>query len=380
MKKYSWFFLLSLAWLTSTPGATVRVNLVNGTTGAIPQVKAVDLIVPMLNMQTIATVQPANGTAVFSDVDMNQYPALLARTTYAGVTYTETIRENTLPGADPGTYAADLQVFEVTSQPGNSLFMEIPFFVITAFGDSLYIQKEYRYVNNSMPPRTFLASEGLIKFYLPQAGQGSADISVTTGATPVRAIPNISGETAILTNALKPGETKVDVIYRVPFSNQRAVVRETFYQDVEHFHLYGRPSGLSIASPSLRNEGVNEQQNVGIYAALDIKAGETMNIQVSGSTMSNMQPVLMPRMSSTHTIVLVVLSILILAIGLSYALTHEPVMDTDESSQITALQRTRTDLLRQLAKMTDGEATPEKQKLQKRLRKIYQRLQEHDAL
>ncbi|MCF7801051.1 MAG: hypothetical protein K9N34_03430 [Candidatus Marinimicrobia bacterium] len=380
MKKYSWFFILSLVWISMMPGATVRVNLINGTTGVIPQVEVVDLVVPMLNMQSIGSVKPENGTAVFANVDMNQYPALLAQATYEGVTYTETIRENTLPGADPGTFAADLQVFEVATQPDDSLFMEIPFFVITAFGDSLYIQKEYRYVNNSMPPRTFLAPDGLIKFYLPRAGQGSADISVTTGSTPVRAIPNISGETAVLTSALKPGETKVDIIYRVPFTNERAAVRETFFNDVEHFHLYARPSGLSISSRSLRNEGVNEEENVGVYAAMDMKAGETMTIQVSGSSMSNMQPVLRPRLSSTHTVVLVVLSILLLAIGLSYTLTHEPVTDTDESSQITALQRTRTELLHQLAAMTDGEATHEKQKLQKRLRKIYQRLQEHDAL
>lgn len=362
------------------PGATVRVNLINGTTGVIPQVKTVDLVVPMLNMQSIASVQPQNGTAVFANVDMNQYPALLARTIYAGVVYTETIRENTLPGVEPGTFAADLQVFEVASEPDDSLFMEIPFFVITAFGDSLYIQKEYRYVNNSMPPRTYQASDGLIKFFLPKAGQNSADISVTSGTTPVRAVPEIDGEQAILTNALKPGETKVDVIYRLPFPNERATVRETFFEDVEHFHLFARPSGLSISSSALQNEGVNEQQNVGIYAAMDMKAGETMTIRVAGSAMSNMQPVLMPRLSSTHTVVLVVLSILLLAIGLSYALTHEPVMDSDETSQITALQRTRTELLHQLAAMTDGEATHEKQKLQKRLRKIYQRLQEHDAL
>lgn len=372
--------MLCLAGSVVTQAATVRVNVINGTTGVIPTMQEVVLVAPMLGMQPMATAKPINGTATFQNIDVAVAPALLAEGVYKGVKYTAVVRENTLPGADPGSYATDLEVYDVAAITTDSLHIEIPYFVVTAFGDSLYIEKEIRYINNTMPPVTFKNPDGLIKFFLPEVGQSSAAVEFTHGTMPLKIFPSINGEQAMLTNELKPGETRLHVTYRIPFIGGMGALKETFYNDFDHFHLFARPSNLQVISTGLSNEGVDENQNLTIYAASNVKAGQTMNMRISGSGSANMQPVLQPIVGSTQTVITVVLALLALAIGLSYTLTHEVSSDPDLTAQLLALQQTRQNLLKQLSSMQNDADPADKQKIQKRLRKIYQRLQEHNAL
>lgn len=380
MKKYSWLFILSLVWVVSARAVTVRVNVVNGTTGVIPDLPEVVLVAPMMGMQPLATAKPVNGTATFQNIDVAAAPALLAEGVYQGVTYTAVVRENKLPGADPGSYATDLEVYEVATQPDDSLHIEISYFVVTAFGDSLYIEKEYRYVNNTMPPQTFKSPEGFIKFFIPQTAQSTAAVQFTHGTMPLKAFPSLNGEQATLMNELKPGETSVHVTYRIPFMNGLSSLKETFYNDFDHFHLFARPSNLQVRSSALSDAGADASQNLTIYAASNVKAGQTVSMAISGTGTTNMKPVLQPIVGSTQTLITLVLTSLILAIGLSYTLTHEVRSDPDLSAQLAALQDTRQSLLKQLKMIQKDEDSIEKQKLKKRLRKIYQRLQENNAL
>lgn len=380
MKKYSWVLALSLAWGISAQAATVRVNVINGTTGIIPNIQEVTLVAPMLGMQPLATAKPINGTATFENIDMNAAPALLAEGTYQGVKYSAVVRENTLPGAEPGSYATDLEVYEIAAKPDDSLHVEMTYFVVTAFGDSLYIEKEFRYINNTMPPLTFKNPEGLIRFFIPQAGQSSTAVDFKHGTMPLKTFPSMNGEQASLPNELKPGETKIHVTYRVPFMGGSGALKETFYNDFDHFHLYSRPPSLQVVASGLSNEGADEAQNLTIYAANNVKAGQTLNMRITGSSSANMQPVLQPIVGSTQTVITVVLALLVLAIGLSYSFTHESNSDPDLTAQLTALQETRQTLLKQLNTRQSDTDIVEKQKLEKRLRKIYQRLQEHNAL
>ncbi len=379
MEKHKLIVALNCLLISGLFANTVTVNLTNGTTGKIPAVDQVALIAPRMGMQTLATAKPVNGTAVFENVDVISVPALVATVTYQGIIYSSEVRESTFPGSQPGEYLVDLQVYDITKK-ADSLKAEIPFFVITAYGDSLYIQKEYQYFNNSMPPATIMSPEGYIHFFIPPMSQNSASVSVTHGSMPLKVFPNIDGGKATLMNELKPGETKVDIEYQVSFKNNQASIAETFFQDFPHFHVFVRPANLQVSALGLESGGVNNDQNMAIFAASNVKTGQTLSINVRGNSMANMKPVLLPRMSLTNSMIIIILAALIMAIGLSFALTHDVVVDENLASQLTALQKTRRELLGKLARISDRANPAEKQQIQHRLRKVYQHLQEHNAL
>ena len=225
-----------------------------------------------------------------------------------------------------------------------------------------------------------MSPEGNIRFFIPPMSRNSASVAVTHGTLPVKVLPDIDGGKATLMNELKPGGTKVDVEYRVSFKNNQASIEETFFQEFSHFHVFVRPSNLRVAAPGLDPQGVNNDQNMAIFAASNVKAGQTLSINVRGNSMANMKPVLLPRMSLTNSIIIIILAALIMAIGLSFALTHDVGVDEKSASQLTALQKTRRELLGKLARMPVKANPAEKQQIRHRLRKVYQRLQEHNAL
>ena len=121
---------------------------------------------------------------------------------------------------------------------------------------------------------------GTLRFLLPASAGGKAEVNATAPAgMPVSAPLVKTGEVNVagVDFAIKPGETRIDVDYTVPYKEGEAYEGRIVTRD-ENTYLIA-PNGVTLAGDHLNDLGVESQTQAHIFGL----AGAAYKVTLSGS-------------------------------------------------------------------------------------------------
>ncbi len=248
--------LMMLALAASALAQTVSGTVTNGSTHRPAAGIEVTLVDPMAGMAEVGTARTdSQGRFSLSPSSPPQGPRLV-RATKDGVNYFKMV--------PPGVPSADLEVYDsASSLEGISTVVE----VLRLQGSSDILQADALYAvhNDSNPPRT-LAAKSTYEITLPAGAvidrasvQGPGGQPIGTTATPL-AQKNHYG----FSYPLKPGETRFQIAYHMPYSGQAGITPELPVA-LQHFvvvlpeSMKWTPSNAAAFQPMPNQPGMNVQ-------------------------------------------------------------------------------------------------------------------------
>jgi len=304
--------------------AAVTGTVMNGTTGAPQGAAKVTLykfgqggMEPVTDTRT-----DAQGRFSINQVLTGRGPAML-RVEVDNVTYNQMI-----PPGTPST-GLTLQVYNATRQQPQDVKVSKHMLVFQPSSGGPMTVSETFLVENTGKTTWFDPESGTLRFYLPAAAQGKVDATAT--APDGMAVPIPTGKTAAAEVyaakfEIKPGETRFDLNYAVPYTAGAPYAGRIATRD-ENTYLVA-PQGVTLAGAGLEDLGEEPRSHAHIYglsaaayrialtgavaaaAAAEPAADSGADQQDSGSRVE----IVLPRVNSKAGLI-VGLALAILALG-----------------------------------------------------------------
>ncbi|NDQ58136.1 MAG: hypothetical protein GZ088_13780, partial [Acidipila sp.] len=270
--KFLGLFLLCLLAASPASAGTLSGVIHNGTTGAIIPRQDVTLIQLQGGMQPLETVQTdAQGRYHFDRPEIGQGP-MLVRAPYRGVNYNQNI--------PPGTATADIDVFE-PSATASDITVVNHAIIFQPQGDNLVVGEEFSVHNISKPPATYFSDKGTFEFMIPDGAQiGQVSAAGPAGMPLPQSAIDRRGKGHAIAFAFKPGENTVRISYRVPYTDNQAMLRVVSPLPAQRVVLAG-PAGIQIASEGFAPAG--NEQGFAFFAHDALAANSPVVVSVSGA-------------------------------------------------------------------------------------------------
>jgi hypothetical protein len=189
--------------------------------------------------------------------------------------------------APPGTTSVAVEVYDVGKKvEGIQVVADIMRFQATQ--GQLQIERTFAVNNNSKPPRTQM-NEHNLEFYVPDGATITEAQAMTAGGQPVKSAPvpedNSKSRYAFLF-PLRPGETRFNVVYTLPYTGSANIDPKTIYP-LEHFVAIASKSMAFSAAPgtSYQVAPFPGQPDANVEVASSMKVGEPMAFKLSGEGM-----------------------------------------------------------------------------------------------
>jgi Carboxypeptidase regulatory-like domain len=252
---------------------TISGSVTNATTGKPAAGVSVTLVDPLGGMAEVATAKSdAQGHFTF-----NAPPARgprLVRAGREGVNYFQMI--------PPGTTTAALSVYDAAPKvEGISGTADV--LRLQAEGGTLQALEMFVIGNNSQPPRA-LASPTTFDFVLPAGAQIDETDAQAPNGQPISVEAKPAGKNRYAFSfALKPGETRFQVSYHLPYSGQ-ASFSPLLTRDYQHFVVV-TPTGMTFTpKDSKLYQSMDAQQpGANVQVSMQTRAGENLAYSVSGT-------------------------------------------------------------------------------------------------
>ncbi len=261
--------LLAVAAVADTFSGTVT----NGTTGKPAAGVAVTLVDPMAGMAEVATSKSDSKGHFKFDVPAAQGPRL-ARAEKGGVNYFKMIT--------PGTTTVDLSVYDVASSlEGISGSADV--LRLQTEGSTLQAAELFAVKNDSDPPRT-LASPATFEFVLPDGAQIDGAQAQAPNGQPISATaaPAKEKNHYAFSFALKPGETRFQVAYHLPYSG-KASFTPRLTRNFDHYVLV-LPSSMTFTPQDKKQfQAMTNQPGSNVQVSLRAQAGQDLSYAIAGS-------------------------------------------------------------------------------------------------
>ena len=120
--------------------------------------------------------------------------------------------------APPGTTTADISVYDAATQV-EGLVTDARVFHLQASGGSMDVQELYILNNQSQPPRTKIGNQTFAVTLPDGAEMGQASLTGPSGMPlTVAAVPSGAKNRYAYDFPIRPGQTRFEVIYKVPYS------------------------------------------------------------------------------------------------------------------------------------------------------------------
>ncbi len=196
--------------------------------------------------------------------------------------------------APPGTTSVDLEVYDVAKKIDGIKVVADIMRVETAQGQ-LQIVREFGVQNSSTPPRTQM-NERNLEFYIPEGAQIIADSATATteNGNPLKTAPLPEGEKNRYSFffPLRPGLTRFEVAYQMPYSGSANVNPKSIYP-LDHFVVMA-PKSMQFASASpaagFKLIPYPQEPDAAVQVASSTTVGENLSFKVSGQgTLENAQ-------------------------------------------------------------------------------------------
>jgi hypothetical protein len=250
--------------------AAVTGTVLNGTTGKPEIAASVTLFKLDENGLTQIGETKSDQSGAFAFGQSLEGPALV-RSTLDGVTYNLTLQ----PGA-PST-GVTLAVFNASREAGDAKVAK-HMLLFQPAGGQMKIDETFL-LNNPGKVSWNEPGKGTVRFYLPAPAAGKAEATATApGGMPIAAeIVKSAGGAAAVDFAIKPGETRIDIAYTVPYAEGAQYGGKILTKDEDTYLI--APNGVKLEGAGLNDLGLEPKTQAHLYgltaAAYQIKLSGT---------------------------------------------------------------------------------------------------------
>jgi hypothetical protein len=197
----------------------------------------------------------------------------LIRVTHQGVNY--------FKPAPSGTTSVQVEVYDAGKQvqgvAGRADIMRVQ-----AGNGQMEITQLFVLQNNSKPPRTQM-SDRSFEFTLPETAVVDGSLAAGPGGMPVNSAPVPTGEKNryAFVFPIRPGETKFQVTYHLPYSGSFSFQPQIFtpMEDV----VVMLPKSMEFKGGSSAFASSGEEKGLSMYVAHNVAAGKQLAFSVSGT-------------------------------------------------------------------------------------------------
>lgn len=269
-------YLLPLMLFVPLAHAAVEGTVTNGTNGR-PQAGATVTLFQTSNQgpQDIGSVKTDAQGKFRIDKDVQPGPGgpLLLQAVYGGVQYNKIIT----PGTP--TTGVDIPVFEPSKAPGGAKVDQHMILLEPSGGGDMHVTESYVFKNDGKTTWND-PDRGTLQFALPAAAQGKVEINVLApGGLPIRraADPGPKPNTFKLDFPIKPGESRVDLDWTMPF-NTPGVFEDHVLAKGGVIRLVA-PPGVTFKAPDVEVLGQEPTTHATVYSA----KGPDIKVDVEGT-------------------------------------------------------------------------------------------------
>src|ERR1019366_5260231 len=260
-----------LLLLLSTPVfAAVTGTVTNQTTGK-PQAGATVALYKLATATGLELIDQAKSDAQ-GNFTINQTPLgpHLIRTAFDGVTY-----NHMLPPGQPTT-GIPIEVFNASKQPGGAKVSKHMILFEPSAGQ-VAVSETYLFKNEGKTAWNDPAS-GTLKFFLP-SGAGKPQVNATApGAMPLGApvIKTARPDVLAVDFAIKPGDTRIDVAYTMPYTEGADLAGKVVSHDENTYLIV--PNGITLKGDGLNDLGAEPRSQAHIFGL----TGAAYRVQLTG--------------------------------------------------------------------------------------------------
>jgi hypothetical protein len=186
--------------------------------------------------------------------------------------------------APPGTTSVEVEVYDVGNKV-EEIEVVADIMRFQAAQGQLQVERTFAVTNNSKPPRTQM-NEHNLEFYVPEGATVTEGQAMTAGGQPVKSAPvpedNSKTKYAFLF-PLRPGETRFNVVYSVPYTGNANIDPKTVYP-LEHFVAIA-PKSMEFSPAPGANYQVAPfpgQPDANVEVASNMQVGQNMAFKLSG--------------------------------------------------------------------------------------------------
>lgn len=315
---------VALAYVPRTAAGAVQGTVINGTTGQPASGVPLTLSSFLGGMTPVEeTESAADGAFTFTkelpSVSAEQPFAGAVRAELDGVFYTEIL---------PSDSALDnvrIQVYSAkeTDIPPPSIRVVI----LEPEGAAMTVRETFIIANASVPPVTYSSEDGTLKFYLPEEAGGQVSASVTGPAgmpLPSTALPTGNDGIYKVDFGLKPGESRINLQYAIPYEDEAVFRLHTVYDGLET--RLGVPEGVTVEGGDIIPLGTEPTIQASVYG---VPGNEAVDLVVRGRGTLAQRPSPGAQISVEPAPVakelpwIVVISIVILGLGFFHLFSSE---------------------------------------------------------
>jgi hypothetical protein len=252
--------------------ASVEGTVTNKTTGKPAAGATVTLYkLGQAGMESVESVK-SGADGKFHINQTPQGPHLI-QTAFDGVTYNHMLP----PGSATGDVS--LEVYNSSKKPGDARIAR-HFVIFQPSGDKLGVNEGFVF-NNSGATTYNDPDSGTLKFYLPVAAKGIAQVKATApqGMPIDRAADKTSQKDIFKVDfPIKPGETDFQITYVIPYSSG-ATFEGKVVAKTEEPTLLVVPEGITLQGEGLESKGQEPRSKASVFS---VKAAD-FKVQIAGS-------------------------------------------------------------------------------------------------
>ena len=275
LRKSIVFLAAYLLFAAAAFAVNITGTVKNATTGKPSAGDNVDLLALQQGMSVLASTKTDSSGSFSFSVDDPNSPHLV-RVTHDGVTY--------FPAGGPlrpGTTSTSIDVYEAgTRVEGVSTNVDIV--RLQTDSGNLQVLELFALKNASSPPRA-LKGDKTFEFYLPEGAQIDQVLVQGPGGMPVNSSAAPEGKSGkyAFNYAIKPGETRFEVAYHLPYSGQ-ANFSPKMTGNVQHF-LVMMPKSMTFEPKNGAQFSPMNDPNANVQVATNVTASSLLSFQVSGN-------------------------------------------------------------------------------------------------
>ncbi len=254
---------------------TLKVTLVNGTTGGPGAAEKVTLFEHRSNMTSVASLGTVSGDFTIDNLDVEVNGRYLLQVTSGGIDYNHPVTFG--PGHEANIV---LNVFETTRDERN-LEIKSARYLIQREHQHLKVEKLYVVENKSEPRTTFFNPDGTFQFHLPKqvAHTASVTTSAAGGATVTETfspLPDDSGY--VLGAAIKPGKTDIRIAYVVDYASGTYQIQEKAYYPLPQMLILVTPTDIELKSDRWEILSAESQGRFHVLRQTDLAEGSPIEL------------------------------------------------------------------------------------------------------
>ena len=266
--------LLLLLTAYTSAAANLTGTATNKTTNAPAAGDDVILLRLAQGMQEVARAKTDTKGKFTVNLDDSTSPHLV-RVIHQNVTYHRL--------APPGTSSVEVDVYDVAKKV-EGISTAIDVMRLQAESGTLEVAESFAVKNQSQPPRTQMR-ENNYEFQLPDGAQIDSGTAMTSGGQPLNVAPvPLSGKKSryAFTFPLRPGETRFDVVYHLPYSGQLRIQTNPLVA-MEHFAvMLPKEMQFKPETPS-RFQPMGEESGAEVQVATGVQAQQPLAFTISGN-------------------------------------------------------------------------------------------------